>query len=75
MKVHIVSISMFITLAWYNAVCGLTIYRIGGGDLRAQNMAEEYEFVQLSWGDIAAKKHGYSELLEFDDDVIRPQSF
>ncbi len=75
MKVHIVSIPMFIMLAWYSTVCGLTIYRIGGGDLPRPEIAEEYEFVQLRWADITEKKHGYSELLEFDDGVIRPQSF
>ena len=51
-EVHVLSISMFITLAWYEGF--VSDYISDRRRRSALNIAEEYEFVQLSWGDIAA---------------------
>ncbi len=65
-------------LAIFSLVCtspamGLTIYRIGGENLPRPDLGASYDFVQLSWNEAEAVRHGSSERLEFAADFIRPQ--
>ena len=67
------SIFFAILLLHASAVSGLTIYRIGGGDLPPPELDASYEFVQIGWSDIDAAQHGSENLMQLDSDSIHPQ--
>jgi hypothetical protein len=62
-----------LSFAYINPAVSLTIYRIGGEDAPRPDLASAYEFVQLSWSDVDAARHGSSELLGINSSLIRPQ--
>ena len=53
----------------------LTIYRLGGSDLPAPELAalEGVEFVQLAWADVAEDQHGQTDLIEVTPNHIAPR--
>lgn len=53
----------------------LTIYRLGGSDLPAPELAAiaGVEFVQLAWADIAEDRHGQTNLIEVTPNHIAPR--
>ena len=53
----------------------LTIYRLGGSDLPAPELAavEGVEFVQLAWADIAEDRYGQTNLIEVTPNHIAPR--
>ena len=51
----------------------LTIYRIGGAERPAPEIAAPYEFIQLDWADADPNVHGVLDQLTVDGGSIQPK--
>ena len=77
------SIASFFLLALYCLLCSdffagrpaaaLTIYRIGGEQLPAPVLDAPFDFVQLSWREVDASRHGSTHQLTVLPEHIAPQ--
>lgn len=62
-----------IWLAMAGLAEGLTVYRLGGQGLPPPELPGAFNFVQLPWIPVEEGRHGRAELLEAEQEFIRPR--
>jgi hypothetical protein len=60
-------------MGWGGTSDALTVYRIGGADLRPPELDAPFEFVQIKWEAVDSKVHGGTVQMALSPEAITPQ--